>query len=155
MSFLSALVTPGFKSGVYAGNFLWHASAFVHFTFLPAKMFRKLTIARTVGDELHHDVMRYLGAINASSAVLAIVRLFQLRAFVRRGRLGTQGDRDLDVLAFTALGVANLSQFCMNVFWARTSGRWIIGRGLDRITVLDTVFSVLDFGSLALVLAGH
>lgn len=118
-------------------------------------MFRKLTSAHTVGDELHHDVMRYLGAINASSAVLAIVRLFQIRSFVRRGRLGAQGDRDLDVLAFTALGVANLSQFCMNVFWARTSGRWIIGRGFDRITVLDTVFSVLDFGSLALVLAGY
>lgn len=117
-------------------------------------MYQKLTITHTVGDELHHDVMRYLGAINASSAVLAIVRLFQIRVLVRRGRIGASGDRDLDILAFAALGVANFSQFCMNVFWARSSGRWIIGRGLDRITILDTVFSVLDFGSLALVLAG-
>lgn len=133
---------------------LWHTSAFVHFTFLPARMYRKLTSTHTAGDELHHDVMRYLGAINASSAVLAIVRLFQIRAFIRRGRIGASGDRDLDILAFAALGVANFSQFCMNVFWARSSGRWIIGRGFDRITILDTVFSVLDFSSLALVLAG-
>lgn len=123
---------------------------------MPASTLARLTTPRIKGDKYHHDILRYLGAFNASGVVLALIRVMQIRSLHSRLIAGqiNYTDRDLDILAFSALGVANFSQCAMNFFWAKPSGRWIIG-GLDRITVLDTVFSILDFGSLALVLAGY
>jgi hypothetical protein len=51
---------------------------------------------------------------------------------------------DLDVLALTVLALANGSQAFLNLFVYRKNDRWIMGKGLDRITVLDTVFTILD-----------
>lgn len=66
------------------------------------------------------------------------------------------GDKvnDLDILALTVLGIANASQAYGNLFVLRYTDRWIVGKGFDRITVLDTVFAVLDFAVVGAKVAG-
>ncbi|KAH7038279.1 uncharacterized protein B0I36DRAFT_77713 [Microdochium trichocladiopsis] len=158
----------GFLKALYAGNALWHTSAFYHFTFKQPFMIRKLSQRRTStdpavqkhpsGDAWHHDVMAYLGAINTSSALLAIIRLHVIIARNSNGgkkggggllgalSTGTaRGDVPLDVTALAVLGLANFSQAYMNFYTGWTSDRWIMGTGLDRITVLDALFTVLDW----------
>ncbi|CEH11764.1 hypothetical protein CBOM_07164 [Ceraceosorus bombacis] len=178
MSSIAAFfASPGFRAGLYAGNALWHTSAFIHFGFLPQKMMRKLstrvkkvdTIETPEGDAWHHDLMRYLGGINAGFVVLAALRFLPLltsssiskQLSARRGSLSVlsaDGDpaaaRALDIVTLSALAAANASQAALNFFWARPSGRWIVGHGFDRITVLDTVFTILDVTVVALRAAG-
>jgi len=91
------------------------------------------------GDEWHHDIMAYLGYINVGYATLAGLRLW---SHVKGTRSGS--DVGLDILALTVLGIANASQAWGNFVRSRSSGRWIMGRSWDRITVLDALFTVLD-----------
>ena len=91
------------------------------------------------GDLWHHDIMAYLGYINVGYAVLAALRLYR---HIYPSEDGP--NKDLDVLALTVLGIANASQAWGNFVLARKSGRWIMGTGFDRITVLDALFTVLD-----------
>lgn len=114
------------------------------------------------------DILRYLGAINAGYAALALLRFIPL-AMTVRGRIQANGgsaptttdkylDATLDIVSLTVLGLANASQAFCNLFVARPSGRWVVGhwRGLktDRITLLDSLFTVLDFGIVGARLAG-
>lgn len=100
------------------------------------------------GDGWHHDILAYLGAMNTSLAALALLRLY---AMVRGSKLlstgSAKGDVPLDVLALSVLGLANCSQAWMNFRTALTNDRWIMGKGFDRITVLDAVFTVLDWAA--------
>jgi hypothetical protein len=108
----------------------------------------------TEGDAWHHDIMAYLGAINSSMALLALVRFW---AIVRPSKVfstgSARGDIPLDVTALVVLGLANFSQAFMNFGTALRSERWIMGRGWDRITVLDAVFTVLDWAAAVGVVA--
>jgi hypothetical protein len=100
------------------------------------------------GDGWHHDTMAYLGAINTSMALLAIIRLYAIIRPSKAFSTGSvQGDIPLDVTALVVLGLANFSQACMNFSTALQSNRWIMGKGLDRITVFDTLFTVLDWAA--------
>ena len=91
------------------------------------------------GDEWHHDIMAYLGYINVGYAALASLRLWR-----HVSRSTPESNVELDVLALTVLGIANASQAWGNFMLSRNSGRWIMGIGWDRITVLDALFTVLD-----------
>ena len=91
------------------------------------------------GDEWHHDIMAYLGYINVAFAALAALRLHGLTKSPP-----SNSTTELDVIAMTVLAVANGSQAWGNFVRSRRSGRWIMGSGWDRITVLDAVFMVLD-----------
>ena len=53
---------------------------------------------------------------------------------------------DVDVLALAVLGIANASQAWNNLMVHRKGHRWLVEKGSDRITVLDTAFAVLNFG---------
>jgi hypothetical protein len=102
------------------------------------------------GDAWHHDIMAYLGSINTSMALLALLRLYAIvwpaQARVKALATGTdEGDLPLDVTALLVLGLANFSQAYMNFRTGLTADRWIMGKGLDRITVLDALFTVLDW----------
>lgn len=178
---LSFLISPGFRSAAYLGNALWHTSAAVHFGLFPEFMMKKLstrksdvkTIETPEGDSHHHDLMRYLGAINVGYALLAGIQLTplvlrrlsgsstkdQFRTNVKAPAAVKYDSGAFDVVAFSVLGAANLSQALLNWFWARPSDRWIIGHLIDgkpdRITVLDTLFSVIDFAIVAARLAGY
>ena len=100
------------------------------------------------GDSWHHDTMAYLGAINTSMALLAIIRLYAIIRPSKAFSTGSvRGDIPLDVTALVVLGLANCSQACMNFSTALQSDRWIMGKGLDRITVLDALFTVLDWAT--------
>jgi hypothetical protein len=124
-------------------------SAFYHFSFRPEYMMGKLStrsqskspaISSTPqGDEWHHDVMAYLGYINVGFATLAGLRLYALSYSPV-----SSSTPELDILALTVLGIANGSQAWGNFVRARGSGRWIMGSGGDRITVLDALFAVVD-----------
>jgi hypothetical protein len=93
------------------------------------------------GDAWHHDIMAYLGYINVGFAALAGLRLWRhVMSPV------SASDKELDVLSLTVLGIANASQAWGNFVLSRGSGRWIMGNGWDRITVLDALFTVLDGG---------
>ena len=81
--------------------------------------------------------MAYLGYINVGYAVLAGLRL---RHLIK----SPAPVQDVDFLAMTVLAIANGSQAYGSFFRSRGSGRWIMGEGMDRITVLDAVFLVLD-----------
>jgi hypothetical protein len=126
-------------------------SAFIHFTFLPARTMRRIgrraysTIPSTAstpeGDAWHHDVLAYLGGINTGFVALAALRLYSL---LKVSSVAEAEETDLDVLALTVLAVANASQAFLNLFVYRKNDRWIMGKGLDRITVLDSVFATLD-----------
>lgn len=82
--------------------------------------------------------------MNLGFVALATLRLVALLKYKspEKGRLG----EDLDVVALTVLGIANASQAWNNLVVYRETDRWIVGKGFDRITVLDTVFTVLDLG---------
>lgn len=100
------------------------------------------------GDAWHHDIMGYLGFMNTSLAALSLLRLYVLfkPSASRALTTGTvAGDIPLDVLSLVILGIANCSQAYGNFMGALGSDRWIMGKGLDRITVLDAVFTVLDW----------
>ncbi|CAG9945254.1 unnamed protein product [Clonostachys rosea f. rosea IK726] len=151
-----SLTSPGALKALYAGNALWFSSAFVHFAFRQTFIMTKLSKRKTSGNEVfkrmaqgdgwHHDILAYLGAMNTSLAALAILRLYAMLRPTKALSTGTaQGDIPLDVLALVVLGVGNASQAWMNFRTALTSDRWIMGRGFDRITVLDAVFTVLDW----------
>lgn len=145
---------------LYGGNALWFTSAFAHFVFLSER-----TIARTTSKSyktaspgrnvLAEDVLKYLGAFNTSTLVLAALRLARLLSTRKQVLTEAQTDteRQLNILALGVLGVANLSQCIGNLLYARRTGRWIMGHGFDRITVLDTVFSILDFYAVYKLLA--
>jgi len=155
---MAALLTgPGALKALYAGNALWFSSAFVHFALRQPFIMSKLTTRKSssnleisrlpTGDGWHHDILSYLGAMNTSLAALAMLRLYAL--FGGGGRFLSTGsaksDVPLDILALGVLGLANASQAWMNFRTALTRDRWIMGRGFDRITVLDAVFTVLDW----------
>ncbi|KZV89622.1 hypothetical protein EXIGLDRAFT_677875 [Exidia glandulosa HHB12029] len=148
---------------LYGGNALWFTSAFTHFVFYPERTLRRVTsksykasAAGATRNLLAEDVLRYLGAFNASALVLAllrVIRLLQLRKQAGVSVSDVLAERQLDVLALAVLGVANLSQCISNLGYARQTGRWIMGHGFDRITVLDTVFAILDFGAVLRIMA--
>ncbi|KFA60255.1 hypothetical protein S40285_10578 [Stachybotrys chlorohalonatus IBT 40285] len=134
-------------------------SAFLHFAFRQPLMMTKLskrkhstnTTVRALpsGDPWHHDIMAYLGGMNTSLALLAILRLYTILRPNKYLSTGTAaGDVPLDVLSLTVLGLANFSQAFMNFATAAGSDRWIMGKGLDRITVLDALFTVLDWAAV-------
>jgi hypothetical protein len=104
------------------------------------------------GDAWHHDIMAYLGGMNTSMALLALLRLYAILrpspASSRSLSTGSaKGDVPLDVVALLVLGMANFSQAFLNFSLGLRRQRWILGKGLDRITVLDAVFTVLDWGA--------
>ncbi|KAJ6020567.1 hypothetical protein N7540_006071 [Penicillium herquei] len=83
--------------------------------------------------------------MNSAPALLAFLRLWAIWKsphFLSSG--STQGDSRIDILALLVLGIANGSQALINFTTSRRSGRWIMGRGFDRITVFDALFTVLD-----------
>jgi hypothetical protein len=97
------------------------------------------------GDEWHHDIMAYLGYINVGFVALAGMRLYS-SVFSSSPTSPPFVVSEIDVLALTVLGIANGSQAWGNFGRSRGSGRWIMGEGWDRITVLDAIFMVLDLG---------
>jgi ribosome modulation factor len=110
--------------------------------------------------------MRYLGGINAGYALLSLLRFIPLYGVilskgpnaVATSSASREVQAHLDILALTALGLANASQAYCNFFVAKPSNRWIVGtwRGskTDRITILDAFFTVLDFSIVGARLAG-
>lgn len=102
------------------------------------------------GDAWHHDIMAYLGSINSSMALLAVIRLYTLFKPSRALSTGSmKGDIPMDVTALLVLGLANFSQAFVNFLVGVRTQRWIMGKGMDRITVLDTVFTILDWSAAA------
>jgi hypothetical protein len=111
--------------------------------------------------------MRYLGGINAGYAALALLRFIPLYGVVRSkgadavsaSSASKEVQAALDVLALSALGLANASQAYCNFFIAKPSNRWIVGtwRGFetDRITLLDALFTVVDFSIVGARLMGY
>lgn len=110
-----------------------------------------------------HTQMRYLGGINLGFVVLASLRFLPLitssfTAQAQSKRIApspwsahseASTARALDILALSALGAANASQAALNFFWAKQSGRWIVGHGWDRITVLGELSAYLPPASRA------
>lgn len=96
--------------------------------------------------------MAYLGGINSSLAVLAGLRLFGVLPgkSVSTPRSLLSG---LDVVALTVLGAANASQAFLNFTVGAQNDRWICGHGFDRITVLDALFTVVDWGCAAVIMS--
>lgn len=92
--------------------------------------------------------MAYLGGINTGYVALAAFRLYSLSK-------GSDRNGDLDVLALTVLSIANASQAVLNFGLSPKSGRWIMGTGFDRITVLDALFGVLDAAVVIARLTKH
>ncbi|KAF4472625.1 hypothetical protein FALBO_492 [Fusarium albosuccineum] len=141
-------------------------SAFFCFCFKQPLMMRKLSKRKLDSDELirklphgdawHHDIMSYLGSINSSMALLAILRLYNIIRPSKALSTGSvKGDIPLDVMALLVLGLANFSQAFVNFSLGLRQNRWIMGKGLDRITILDALFTVLDWsaaiGKIALI----
>lgn len=91
--------------------------------------------------------MAYLGGMNTPLALLALLRFIALLQPSNRllSTGSSSGDVQLDIVALLVLGLANCSQAVLNFTMSRQSGRWIMGRGLDRITVLDTFFTICDW----------
>ncbi|KAI5868114.1 hypothetical protein GGS23DRAFT_544095 [Durotheca rogersii] len=150
------LTNPNLTQALYAGNALWFSSAVLHFGFRQAYVMRRISLRKhskdpairstPAGDKYHHDIMAYLGGMNSPLALLAWLRLFALlrpsKFFSARS---SAGDAALDITALIVLGLGNLSQAVLNFTTSRKSDRWIMGKGLDRITVFDAVFTVLDW----------
>lgn len=95
------------------------------------------------GDNWHHDIMAYLGGMNTGYVVLAAFRLFALSVD------SVENSGYMDVVALTVLAFGNASQALLNFGLSPKSGRWIMGTGLDRITVLDALFALLDSSVVA------
>jgi hypothetical protein len=149
----SILTTQTFLTILYTGQVLWHSAAFTYFGLWPEHTIligsrRKRSLDSTIrstpgGDDWHHDLLTYLGFINSGFALLAGLRVFRIPS------TGTYaGDVALDMLALTVLGWANGSQAYLDLTRIRKSDRWKI-TGFDFITILDTLFIVLDFASVA------
>lgn len=84
--------------------------------------------------------------MNTSLALLAIVRIYAKCAQSRLFSSATgEDDAVMDRTALLVLGVGNFSQAFFNFWNGLRTGRWILGGGLDVITVFDTVFTMLDF----------
>lgn len=94
--------------------------------------------------------MAYLGGMNTGYVVLAAFRLYALS----KTASGTAEDGYLDVVALTVLAFGNTSQAILNFGLSPKTGRWIMGTGFDRITVLDALFAVLDSSVIAARLLG-
>ncbi|KAI5928161.1 hypothetical protein F4810DRAFT_706056 [Camillea tinctor] len=145
---------PGLTRALYAGNALWYTSALTYFGFRQPHMMRKLSTRRTssdpavrhspAGDAWHRDFMACLGGLNSSLAVLAALRVY---ALARPSRVLGGNSVALGVTALAVLDAANLSQAFVNFTVSRAGDRWIMGKGWDRITVLDALFTVLDLGA--------
>ncbi|KAK6957982.1 hypothetical protein Daesc_000774 [Daldinia eschscholtzii] len=153
---LAALTSPGLTQALYAGNALWFSSAVIHFGFRQAHSMRRISHRKTykdpairatpAGDKWHHDIMAYLGGMNSPLLLLSVLRLYaSLRPSRYLSSKTSAGDVALDVTALTVLGLANFSQAILNLTLSRNNDRWIMGKGFDRITVLDAVFTVLDW----------
>ncbi|KAJ4286745.1 hypothetical protein N0V90_012997 [Kalmusia sp. IMI 367209] len=148
---MPSVLAQNFLRVLYAGNMAYHTSAFIHFSFRQPLMISKLSTRQhsktpsiassPAGDEWHYDIMAYLGYINVPYALLAGQRLYRL--IVSEGS-EEPSETDLDILALCVLAAANASQAYGNFARSRGSGRWIMGEGWDRITVLDALFTVLD-----------
>lgn len=95
--------------------------------------------------------MAYLGGMNSPLLLLAVLRLVKFPLLRSKLPATREGLRYLDVFSLAVLGMANFSQAFLNFVLLRPSDGWIIGKGFDRITVLDAVFTVLDW-SCALIL---
>jgi hypothetical protein len=91
-----------------------------------------------------HNLLVYLGGTNTGLADLVALRLYPLLQAVKGTSEAESYEADLDVLALTVLAVVNASQAFLNLSIVREYERWIVGKGFDMITVLDTVFSPLD-----------
>eukprot|EP01111_Echinosteliopsis_oligospora_P017823 TRINITY_DN7867_c0_g1_i2.p1 TRINITY_DN7867_c0_g1~~TRINITY_DN7867_c0_g1_i2.p1 ORF type:complete len:153 (-),score=24.31 TRINITY_DN7867_c0_g1_i2:109-567(-) len=131
------------RSVVYGGNCLWHAAAFYYFCFKSRGILNKYTTLTKGDNLLARDVMKFLGAFNLSMVILCLLRI---RSLVRRR---DENNDESDKTAMTVLGTANLSQFVMDMLSLSTL-RWRLG-GLDIITVMDGIFSVVDFGYVYLL----
>lgn len=154
----SILTTAPILAATYASQVLWHATAFVYFGLWPAHTMlvgatpRRNCSTPAGGDDWHHDLLRYLGFINSAFALLAGLRLFRIPS---TGTGSPAGDAALlDVLALAVLGWANGSQALLDLTLIRRSGRWKIN-GCDVISVLDTMFTVLDFASVLALLTAR
>ncbi|KAF8311475.1 hypothetical protein DL93DRAFT_1415950 [Clavulina sp. PMI_390] len=169
---MEALTLPGARLALYAGNLTWHGMAVYHFAFNPQRIIKSYTRGVRVPsklNDLHFDITRYLGAMNAAAVMCALLRIIALVKAIRRygarsrrsqkkadedSNLSSEAkakevvratvDKELDKLALATLFIANGSQFLCNMTFARASGRWIVGHGLDGITVFDTTFTVLN-----------
>lgn len=104
------------------------------------------------GDDWHHDIMAYLGGMNTGYVVLAVFRLY---AISKLSTDSVENNGYMDVVALTALAFGNASQAVLNFAMSPKSGRWIMGTGLDRITILDALFAVLDSSVVAARLLGY
>lgn len=106
--------------------------------------------ALPAGDAWHRDIMAYLGGMNTAMALLAVFRVYSL---LKRGVSNVKpfsmrtadGDFSPDFMVLIVLGLGNCSQAVLNFVTGRMTDRWIMGKGFDRITVLDAVFTVLDW----------
>jgi hypothetical protein len=102
--------------------------------------------ASVFGDAWHHDLLAYLGGINTSLALLAILRIYGI---ARRSKLipggPSKGNVSVDFMSLVVLGLAHFSQAFYNFKNGLTSNRWIMGKGLDIITILDALFATLDW----------
>ncbi|KAH7329589.1 hypothetical protein B0I35DRAFT_474170 [Stachybotrys elegans] len=156
---LSFLAEPGPLMALYAINALWFFSGFYCFVFKPAFIMRDFSkrqfshkpSIRNVpdGDVWHHDIMAYLGALNASLTFLALLRLYAIWFPSKYLSSGTsQGDISLDIMSLLVLCSANMSQAIINFHTALQGDRWVMGRGLDIITVMDAVLTVLDLTAI-------
>jgi hypothetical protein len=125
-------------------------------------MVRKLSYRRTSTipyiasnpprDGWHHDIMAYLGSMNTGYVVLAAFRLYALSK-VASENAGEDGY--MDIVSLTVLAFGNASQAILNIGLSPKWGRWIMGTGVDRITVLDALFTVLDSAVVTARLSGY
>eukprot|EP00698_Gefionella_okellyi_P002727 TRINITY_DN12598_c0_g1_i1.p1 TRINITY_DN12598_c0_g1~~TRINITY_DN12598_c0_g1_i1.p1 ORF type:complete len:159 (-),score=20.15 TRINITY_DN12598_c0_g1_i1:322-756(-) len=109
-----------------SGNLLWHASACWLFMLRTRGMLRRFT--RSAGpNPLAEDVVKFLGGLNMSLVLVALVAL----------RSRSERLRDL----YTILAVANWSQFFWDII-AHRSGRFKYR--FAQITVIDGLFGLAD-----------
>ncbi|KAJ3474562.1 hypothetical protein NLG97_g9787 [Lecanicillium saksenae] len=160
----STLAQPSFLKALYVGNALWFTSAFYHFTFRQDLMMRKLSLRKTSrdaaiaglpsGDLWHHDIMAYLGGTEYGHGRPRRLPRLQPRQACRFGLHGRvlhpappTGTFRQTSWCCMVLGLGNFSQAVLNFTKGRGANRWIMGKGLDRITVLDAAFTVLDWAA--------
>lgn len=102
--------------------------------------------ASRYGDAWHRDALSWLGGLNTSLAALAILRMWA-RTFPNSifSSSTEEGEKALDRTSLVVLGIGNFSQAFLNFWIGLRTGRWIVGSGLDPITVFDVIFTILDF----------
>ncbi|KAL3462766.1 hypothetical protein BJX64DRAFT_287976 [Aspergillus heterothallicus] len=143
----SVFATPELLATPYGANGLWFISAFVHFGFRQKFMMGKRSLRKSSTDPArHHDIMLYLGGSTPRLPYSPSCGSGRLRA--GRFRAGKDmGSLQLDIIALAVLGLANFWQAFLNFTTGRNNGRWTMGKGFDRITVLDALCTVLDRGA--------